>query len=221
LEDYVPRYDDASLFPELYELFAWSRAHGLDSRAGFSAFKKALLEIGVDYDALRSAKRAERQAETEAKASAHLILITDAKAKHDRFAVCNAKGEPVWFGRFFEDDRDYNGEQSSGEMAAAKKAVWLASKVKAFIGADAIKLTLKVDAEWLTWANAVFDPAADSRAGGKARSLGEMAQKLGILLHVEHIAGVDNPADQYTVCSGFKRWQDTDLSSLVEGGANA
>ena len=196
-------------------LFAWSRANGLDSRAGFSAFKKALLAHGIDYDALRSGKRAEQAAEREAKATASLIFFCDAKARTDRFAICNAKGEPIWFGKFFDDDRDYDGEQSSGEMAAAKKAVWLASKVKAMIGAEAIRLTLNIDAEWLCWANEVGKPNDDGKRGGKARALGELARKLGIVLTVEHIPGVDNPADQYTVATGFKKWQDNDLRALA------
>lgn len=194
------------------ELFAWSRTNGLDSRAGFSTFKKALLAEGIDYDALRAEKHAARAAETEVKATASLILFADAKARTSRFAICNAKGEPVWYGRFFGDDRDFNGEQSSGEMAAAKKAVWFASKIKDTIGAEAIRLTLKIDAEWLTWANEV---RSGGTSGGKARPLGEMAQRLGVVLTVEHIAGVSNPADQYTVASGFKKWQDNDLTALV------
>jgi len=197
------------------ELFAWSRANGLDSRAGFSAFKKALLASGIDYDALRSEKRAEQAADREAKATASLIFFCDAKARTDRFAICNAKGEPVWHGRFFSDDRDYNGEQSSGEMAAAKKAVWLASKIKETIGAEAIRLTLKIDAEWLTWANQVGKPNDDGKRGGKARALGELARKFGVVLTVEHIPGIENPADQYTVATGFKKWQDNDLRALA------
>lgn len=199
-------------------LLDWAKHHGLDSRAGFSAFKKALLAEGIDYDALRAEKRVARAAETEAKATASLILFADAKARTQRFAICNAKGEPVWYGRFFDDDRDFNGEQSSGEMAAAKKAVWFASKIKDTIGAEAIRLTLKIDAEWLTWANEVGSPTDDGKRGGKARSLGEMAQRFGVVLTVEHIAGVSNPADQYTVAHGFKKWQDNDLTALVING---
>src|SRR3990167_5920336 len=132
------------------ELFKWSQSHGLDSQAGFSGFKKALKsELGIDYAAIRGAAREAKTEALEAAATASLTLVTDAKARTDRFAVCNGKGEPIWFGKFFPEDRDYDGEQSSGEMAAAKKAVWLASKVKEALGAAAIRLILKVDAEWL------------------------------------------------------------------------
>lgn len=194
-------------------LTAWAKVNGIDSRAGFAAFKKALLTIGVDYNALRAQRFAAKQEAMTAAASASLTLYTDAKARTDRFAICDRKGEPVWFGKFFDNDRDYDGEQSSGEMAAAKKAVWLASKVKETIGASAISLTLKVDAEWLCWANEV---ATGGKAGGKARPLGEMAQRYGIVLTVEHVPGVDNPADRYTVTTGFQKWQDTDLRGLID-----
>ena len=131
-----------------------------------------------------------------------ITLYTDAKAKTDRFAICNAEGEAVWYGKFFADDRDYNGEQSTGEMAAAKKAVWLAKKVADETGAKA-RLTLKTDAEWLTWAN-YCDPG--SKQGGKARELAKAAAYYGVELEVEHVKGAANPADVWTTASGFKKY---------------
>lgn len=53
----------------------------------------------------------------------------------------------------------------------------------------------------------------DSRS---ARSLGELAQRYGVVLTVEHVRGFDNPADRYTVTSGFQKWQDTDLRGLID-----
>lgn len=194
------------------ELFAWSRTNGLDSAAGFSNFKKQLLANGIDYEAMRTSARAGQRADLEAQATAGVTLYCDAKARTNRFAICDAAGAPVWYGRFFDDDRDYDGEQSSGEMAAAKKAVWLAGKIRDAIGAPTLRLALKVDAEWLVFANRVADGA---EGGGKARALGELARKLNLLLTVEWIAGSENPADQYTVAQGYLRWQDADLKSLV------
>lgn len=186
--------DDLVAMESHAALTVWAKANGMDSRAGFSNFKKALLTIGVDYDAMRAGARAAKAADLHKKAAASLTLFSDAKART---------------GRFFENDRDYDGEQSSGEMAAAKKAVWLASKVKEALGVEAIALTLKVDAEWLTWANG-------DRQGGRARKLGEAARRLNVALTVEHIPGSENPADQYTVCSGLKKWSDNDLKALVQ-----
>jgi hypothetical protein len=142
--------------------------------------------------------------------TAYLTLYADAKARTKRFAICSGKENPVWYGTFF--GWEYDGEQSSGEMAAAKKAVWLASKVKEIVGADITQLTLKVDAEWLTWANQVTKGKA---GGGKARALGEYAQQVNVVLNVVQVPGAENPADQYTVTSGFKKWRDNKWSVIV------
>lgn len=137
-----------------------------------------------------------------------LILYSDAKAKTERFAICDHAGNPVWYGRFFDNDYDFNGEQSSGELSAAKKAVFLASKVQEEIN-EPLKLTLYVDAQWLCWAN------ADNGKGGKAKKLRSAAKRLGVEMEVVHISGKSNPADQYTICKGFKKWQDNVLSELI------
>lgn len=194
-------------------LTSWARGNGMDSRAGFAAFKKALLTIGVDYNALRAARYEARQGAMAAAAEASLTLYSDAKARTDRFAICDKSGAPVWYGRFFESDQDYNGEQSSGELAAAKKAIWLARKVREEIGAQAIKLVLKTDAEWLCWANEV---GRGGRGGGKAREIGELALRYNVVLNVEHIPGECNPADKYTVMSGYQKWEAVELRSLLD-----
>jgi hypothetical protein len=46
-------------------LTAWEKENGMDSRAGFSRFKKALKEIGINYDALRHSAREKKTAERE------------------------------------------------------------------------------------------------------------------------------------------------------------
>lgn len=145
----------------------------------------------------------------------NLTLYSDAKASHRRFAICDRNGDPLWHGRFFDDDRGFDGEQSSGEMEAAKKAVWLAGKIKQAIGAADLTLTLMVDAEWLCWANEAMKPDWNGKTGGKAKYLALAAKKAGICLDVQHVRGVDNPADAYTVCTGFKKWSDNDLTVLA------
>jgi hypothetical protein len=135
-------------------------------------------------------------------------MFSDAKARTNRFAICDAAGQPLWVGKFFENDRDYNGEQSSAEIAAAKKAVWLASKIKETVGATTIRLTLKVDAEWLAYANNV---ARNVDGGGRALA----AERLGVELDVEWVRGVENPADRFTVGRAFKSWKDNDLKALI------
>lgn len=200
------------------ELTSWAKENGMDNRAAFSRFKKALLEIGVDYDELRRRRRQAKREAMESAATASLTLYSDAKARLARYAVCDKDGDPVWYGIFFEDDRDFDGEQSSGELAAAKKAIWLAGKVREALGLDAIRLTLRVDAEWLCWANAA---AKGERGGGKARVLTKQAERYGVLLTVEWIAGEDNPADKFTVTSGFQSWRNVRLSALVDDNGEA
>lgn len=194
---------------------AWAKINGMDSRAGFAAFKKALAAHGIDYDAERRDARQEQAATLAAATAKSVTLFSDAKAKNDRFAICDAAGRPLWHGRFFDGDRDYDGEQSSGEMAAAKKAVWLASKIAEAAGVSAIALTLKVDAEWLVWANEAMRPDWDGKTGGKAAALAAAAKRLNVALKVEHVRGLDNPADRYTVEQGFQKWSDNDLAALA------
>lgn len=191
------------------ELTFWGRDNGYDSRAGFSSFKKALLTIGVDYDALKQQGSQAKREELLSKVTHELVLFSDAKAKNDRFGITDQYGDAVWFGKFFESDTDYSGEQSSGELSAAKKAVWFASKVAEAVN-GVVKLTLYVDAEWLCWANEI-----DGR-GGKAKQLSFQAQKLGVVLDVQHVSGKENPADYFTTCSGFKKWSDNNLLNLAK-----
>jgi len=190
-------------------LTAAGKAAGFDSRSGFAAWKKALAAAGVDYNAMRNERRAEKKTDRESAVTHEVTLYSDAKARTGRFAICDAAGRAVWYGRFFASDRDFNGEQSTGEMAAAKKAVWLAGKIAEAVGGR-VRLTLRVDAQWLLWAN-VTDP----KRGGKAKELRRAAERADVVLAVEYVAGVDNPADAWTVCRSFQRWQDSHLPSLA------
>ena len=209
VEAHLPQLSELKTHRELFE---WARANGIDNAPGFASFKKALLAAGIDYNAIREGVREERKAAREAAITHVVTLYSDAKAKNDRFGITDSAGNPVWFGRFFADDQEYNGEQSSGEMAAAQKAVWLASKIKEAVGADMIRLNLFVDAQWLCYANAV---TAGESGGGKARPLGYLAQKLGIVLDVQWVPGTKNPADAFTICDGYKKWSDNDLAVLA------
>ena len=120
------------------QLKAWATANEMEHNAAFTRFKQALAANGINYDRLIAVASADKTARLEANATASLTLYCDAKAKNDRFAICDKRGNPVWHGRFFATDHNYNGEQSSGEIAAAKKAVWLASKVKETLGLSAM-----------------------------------------------------------------------------------
>ena len=141
----------------------------------------------------------------------YITLISDGAAKHDRFGICDKEGNPLWYGQFF-DSAGYNGEQSSSELAAAKKCIWLAGKIREENELDEIGLILKVDAKWLLWAN---EPMANKK-GGKAKALRWMAEKNNVILSIIHISSAANPADYYTRNKGFKKWSDNDFSKIIE-----
>lgn len=185
------------------ELRAWALQNGLDSAAGFSNFKKGLLEIGIDYEAIRSGITTEQRKELISSITHEVTLFTDAKASAGRYGICDVNGDPLWYGRFF--DNDDAGEQSRAELCAAEKAVWLASKIAEAAGLKAIKLILKTDAQWLVY---------QDHSKQKGYVLTQKSKKLNIDLVVEWVPGVENPADKYTVCSGFQKWQDNNLASL-------
>jgi hypothetical protein len=190
----------------------WSEAQGFGNRSAFPRFKAALLEIGLDYEALRSGTSAAKRAEVAAAITHEVTLFTDAKARCERFAVCDREGQVVWFGRFFDGE---GSEQSAAELEAAKKAVWLAGKVREALGVPELRLNLMVDAEWLTWANARAE--GDFKTGGKAKVLAQLAERAGLQLHVEWVRGTSNPADRWTTSSGYQKWQNytTGLAALA------
>ncbi len=200
------------------ELIEWGKGSGFDNRQAFSRFKKALLDIGIDFNA----KKYEHRDSTNENDKKYFLsnlpkfkitLYSDAKAKNNRFAICNKDGEPIWHGSFFDNCVQ---EQSAQELGAAKKAIYLADKVfeENNIPHGERLLVLKVDAEWLTWGSTRLDKYA--KRGGKAKVLGFMAQKCGIFLKIEHVAGVDNPADEYTICSGYEKWSDNTCFVEIE-----
>ena len=187
------------------ELRQWAIQQGFDNRVAFPKFKLALNEIGLDYDKIKTGIYKTKSEELEKSINYSLTLYSDAKASAGRFAICDKDGNVVWYGRFFEtDDAD---EQSRAELSAAKKAVWFASKVMEYIGQKSLMLNLYVDAEWLTY---------QEHSGQKGYILTQMARKYNIKLDVSWISGKENPADEWTIASGFKKWSDNDFKSLVE-----
>ncbi|MBL0319662.1 MAG: hypothetical protein IPP74_10315 [Alphaproteobacteria bacterium] len=175
----------------------WAKRQGLDNKGSFIQFKKALLQHGIDYNALRNAYHAERANQLAAICTHELTLITDADKSLNRYAVCDGHGGVLWHGKFFEHEP---ATQFEAEIEAAKKALWLAGKVKERIGAQGIRLTIKLDAEWLSFQGDVLK--------GQAR-------KNNIELHMINVPGVENPADKWTTETGFKKWQENDLSILA------
>lgn len=168
----------------------------------------AIIECGgPDYYALREETRATTAEYLRNSVSHEVELYVDAKSRCQRFAICDSEGKVVWYGIFFEDDKSFSygdrNEQSACECAAARKAIWLASKIKEAVEAVAVRLKLNVDAKWLC------------SLAGKASILATDARRFNIELNVNWIPGESNPADKWTTASGFKKWSNNDLAALA------
>lgn len=190
------------------ELYQLAIELGFNSRAAFPRYKAALKDIcDIDYDQVKQIRN-EQRAESLAQSVTHeTTLFVDAKARCQRFAICRESGDVVWFGIFFDDDQSFSygdrNEQSACECAAARKAIWFASKIKEAVQAQALRLNLKVDAQWLCTLT------------GKAAILASDARRFNIELHLEWIPGTTNPADRWTTASGFRKWNDGPLGELA------
>ena len=189
------------------QIINFAQKSGYNNASAFSHVKKNLLQNGIDLDKMREEETGERKA-VLSEAKHEVCFYSDANAGYGKFGITDENGNPIWWGKFFDDDVD---EQSKSELAAAKKAVWLAGIIREQIGEESIKLTLKVDAEWLCFANEYNG----SGYGGKATQLARKAVACGVHLVVEHVSSEQNKADQFTRKIGFKKWQNNDLVSLV------
>lgn len=188
-------------FKSTQEISAFIAEIGCKTQQRWGKAIAAIIEAGgPDYYALRGETRAATAADLSASVTHEVELFVDAKARCQRFAICNNFGQPTWYGIFFEDDQSFSygdrNEQSACECAAARKAIWLASKIKEASGAKAIRLILNVDAQWLC------------TLAGKASILASDARRLNVDLVMNWIPGTSNPADRWTTASGFKRWNE-------------
>lgn len=124
---------------------------------------------------------------------------------HWKVKNIDGSGTAVDNSKFFDnDDAD---EQSRAELCAASKAIYFANKTKEALGLSSILLNLNVDAQWLTY---------QDHSGQKGYKLTQQARKNNIRLNVIWLPGVENPADKWTVASGYKRYQDNDFALLVK-----
>jgi hypothetical protein len=206
-EKVAAEVDDLRLLDH-YGLTAWAKAEHIDSGIGFTTFKKALLEVGIDFDAMRDIARGARGAALVEAAQTSLPLYAAALSGAKRFAICDKSRRPTWFGRFFAGDRDFKGDQISADMSVARKAIWLASKAREELALPAIKLLLLIDAPWMT-----------STAEGIAPLLAElqdMAEKLSVLLELVQVTSPENPAVAQANKAGYMRWQDCTFSEMVD-----
>lgn len=149
-------------------------------------------------------EKTDTQPKAEEPTTPHEITFySDYKLGTNRFAITDENGAPLWYGKDF----DAPSSQAQGELNAGKKAVWLAGKVREMFDLPSIKLTLNVDAQWLTYQS---DPKQ------KGYELTRLAEKYNVILDVNWVNGEDNPADAYTTknASGYQKWSDVSIDEF-------
>ena len=191
------------------ELNSFAEKHSLMTKEDFPKFKHCLLKIGVRYDQLRAVAVEEFEAILHARAK-ELEKVTDGPtvclwsgAVEERtaaaFAVVDFDDVPVWYGKFFDDDRvRVAGDLISAEQSAADKAVWLAHKALEAAGRKQGRVLITTTCPDL-------DIAALRVTGARFN--------LGVEVHVDD---TDLRAVEMAEAPGYKRWQDNDLADLVE-----
>lgn len=188
------------------ELRQWAVSQHMDNRSAFPKFKEALKEIGIDYDNLKGEHFKADEEQLHKLITHELTLYCDAKASAGRYGICDRNGQVIWYGLFFPNENA--DEQSRAELAAAKKAVWLAKQVMERAGHKAIELNLIIDAQWLIY---------QDHAKQKGYVLTQMAKNYNLRLNVTWIPGTENPADKWTVSAGYKRWNTIpDFTALLQ-----
>lgn len=184
------------------ELRKWASENTLMTRSQWPKVKRELYkQFDVDYDALRECEQRERtEALAAAAATAPVVSLSAAGDERGSFAVVGEAdtSDVAWYGSFHKDDRVFRpGDQHSADEASSGKAVFLASKVREHLGADAIRLHLRVSSE---------------RIDGV--KLAELAAKKQVILDLEVIP-TGNPAEQWCLEPGFGEWRAIRLADLV------
>jgi hypothetical protein len=184
------------------QLHSWGIEHGFNSAVGFAAFKAALLGANINYDRLRSEYQRQRANTLAAQLTQEITLYCDAKARTRRFAVADRHGDAVWYGDFRGDYVPK--EQWEAVLDAARKALWVAMKVREEMNCDMIRTFLRTDAFWI------------QSLSGKAEILAQDARKFNLDLRIEWIPSARNMADKWLLRPGFRKWNECTPSSLVE-----
>lgn len=178
----------------------------------FSAFKRSLLKIRVDYEKVReetqermaqeNAQKAEQLAqmgEDVAQVWLWVAAVEDSDSGKASFALVDAEDDPVWYGDFHEQDRVRKvGDLVSAEQSVALKAIWVAGKALEAAGESVGRLHLTTMCPFL-------DEEALAAAGAKSG--------LAVVLHVDQ---EDQRAVRMAEAPGFMGWKQRVLDELVD-----
>ncbi|WP_072713699.1 hypothetical protein [Rhodococcus rhodnii] len=199
--------DELTAATDHLALRTWAADNGLATKTLFPKFKTVLLKrCGIDYTALREQARAtERDEIAAAAADAPTVLLSCAGDDEARsYAVCGPDGAPAWYGEFFADDKTWTeGDQSSADLSAAKKALFLAGKTREELKLGAINVELHVVNHDVTIDSLAFDAI-------RARAI--------VTVHID-----DDGNDALEWCreNGYRNWREQNLSELLAPGENA
>ncbi|MCG7635300.1 hypothetical protein MHN80_23585 [Gordonia McavH-238-E] len=183
------------------ELFTWAQDHGIDTGSLFRKWKTELRkQLHVDYDDLRQKAFDTRLAEMDAAADTapQVTLYAAGDSEVNSFAVCSEHGEDPWYGEFHDNDRV--DDQDSADLAAARKAIYLAGRAREDKKLDLIGLRLVVSNHRIT-----------------SRALQRDILRHSVFVTVEVIDnGEDNPALEVCRMPGFRTWREVSLTDLLD-----
>jgi len=136
------------------------------------------------------------------KATHFVTLFCDGKSSADRIAVTNCATGVLYAGQAGLGIPS-NGDNTDHELAGALKALEIANAARLAAGLPVLAVTLNYDAQWM------------GGMVGKAKPLRDFSRANNLLVTMVHIAGTDNPADEWTVGGGERR-PEFDLAQLVK-----
>ncbi len=183
------------------EIYQWAINNGYNTQELFPIVKAELKKVlDIDYAEMREQSRQElaekrhlaiEKLSAEA-ADAPLVELWAAASANGTFAIVSDE-DVVWYGTFHEDDFDFVGDLRSALRSVAKKAVWIAGKVREDMKAPAIRLTLHMD-----------DAPGD---------LGKEMLRNNVAVHLEFDGS--GGASEVSTLPGYKSWREIPLDSLV------
>ena len=188
------------------ELFIWATENGIDNASLFTKFKTELRkQLHIDYDELRQKAFDARTAELAEQAAdaPQVTLYAAGDSEVDSFAVCNEDGEDPWYGTFHDNDRVT--DQDGADLAAARKAIYLAGKARDQEDLEVIRLRLVV---------------SNHRVTAEAVQRDSLRHKVFVTIEVVDI-GEDNPALEVCRLPGFRTWREVSLTDLVAAASGA
>ena len=129
-----------------------------------------------------------------------VTLFCDGKSSADRIAVTNCVR--VLFAGNAGIGSPTNGDNTDHELAAALKALEIANEARESAGLPALRVDLNYDAQWM------------GGMVGKAKPIRDFAKSHNLIVNMIKIAGLDNPADEWTVTGGERR-HEINLADMV------